>query len=80
MVGQFRRQAEGGGEGLPNMDTILVTAEEIASGMAFLHSQGVIHGDLTGGAYRNACLCFKLGSAWAGWSLYRCAGAQATFC
>lgn len=49
MVGQFRRQVEGGGEGPPNMDTILVTAEEIATGMAFLHSQGIVHGDLTGG-------------------------------
>ena len=52
MVGQFRRQAEGGGEGPPNMDTILVTAEEIAAGMAFLHSQGIIHGDLTGGEHQ----------------------------
>ncbi|KAK9825366.1 hypothetical protein WJX81_004837 [Elliptochloris bilobata] len=47
--GQFRRPIEGGGEGPPNMDMILVTAQEIASGMAFLHSHGIIHGDLTGG-------------------------------
>ena len=49
MAGHFRRSVEGGGEGPPNMDMILATAEEIASGMAFLHTQGIIHGDLTGG-------------------------------
>ena len=49
VAGQFKRSVEGGGEGPPNMEVILATAEEIASGMAFLHSQGIIHGDLTGG-------------------------------
>ena len=35
---------------LPNMPVILATAQEIASGMAFLHQHGIVHGDLTGGA------------------------------
>ena len=33
----------------PSLPIILTTACEIASAMAFLHGQGIIHGDLTGG-------------------------------
>lgn len=33
----------------PNVRTLLTTAAEIASGMAFLHSRGITHGDLSGG-------------------------------
>ena len=33
----------------PNMATILTTALEVASAMAFLHEHGIVHGDLTGG-------------------------------
>ncbi len=33
----------------PNVRMLLTTAAEIASGMAFLHSRGIIHGDLSGG-------------------------------
>lgn len=48
--GHFMQSGEGGGAPQPNMDMVLTTAEEIASGMAFLHAQGIVHGDLTGGA------------------------------
>ena len=30
-----------------NMEAVMATAGQIASGMAFLHSRGVIHGDLS---------------------------------
>jgi len=33
----------------PDMPVVLATAREIASGMAFLHGHGIIHGDLAGG-------------------------------
>jgi serine/threonine protein kinase len=33
----------------PNMGAIQATAQEIASGMSFLHEQGIVHGDLAGG-------------------------------
>ncbi|CAL8470312.1 g9854 [Coccomyxa elongata] len=36
-------------DGVPNLATILAVAREVASGMAFLHEHGVVHGDLTGG-------------------------------
>lgn len=38
-------------DGAPNLATILAVAREIASGMAFLHERGVVHGDLTGGVH-----------------------------
>ena len=41
----FRRTPDG----QPNWATLLTTAAEIASGMAFLHARGVVHGDLSGG-------------------------------
>ena len=34
----------------PCLPIILETGQEIASAMAYLHGQGIIHGDLTGGA------------------------------
>jgi len=34
---------------LPDVPVILATAQEVASGMAFLHEHGIIHGDLAGG-------------------------------
>ena len=78
MAGQFKRSVEGGGEGPPNMDMILATAEEIASGMAFLHSQGIIHGDLTGGEVELAASGAPLDRTTA---VYEGgAGVQATFC
>ena len=33
---------------LPNMTNILLTASEMASGMAYVHSLGILHGDLKG--------------------------------
>ena len=36
-------------DALPNMGAILATAQEIASGMAFLHEHSIVHGDLAGG-------------------------------
>ena len=33
----------------PDMPVVLATARQIASGMAFLHGHGIIHGDLAGG-------------------------------
>ena len=79
MAGQFRRSVEGGGEGPPNMDMILATAEEVASGMAFLHSQGIIHGDLTGGERQLAALGLSL-TGLPGYVLEGGADAQATSC
>jgi serine/threonine protein kinase len=35
-----------GGPAPPNILAVLSTAREIASGMAYLHSRGVVHGDL----------------------------------
>ena len=32
----------------PNMPAIVATAREIAAAMAYLHAQGILHGDLTG--------------------------------
>ena len=43
--GWFR--AEPGGTA--NVMTVLATAMEIASGMAFLHSRDIVHGDLSSG-------------------------------
>ena len=42
------------GDGAPNLATILATAAQVAEGMRFLHSQDVVHGDLTGGARATA--------------------------
>ena len=33
----------------PNLPVIATTASEIAMGMEFLHSQGIVHGDLSSG-------------------------------
>lgn len=33
--------------GMPNVLAVLLTAREIASGMAYLHSSGALHGDLS---------------------------------
>ncbi|KAK9824876.1 hypothetical protein WJX74_002458 [Apatococcus lobatus] len=33
---------------IPNMASILLTARELASGMAYVHSLGILHGDLKG--------------------------------
>lgn len=38
-----------------NAAMVLATAGEIASGMAFLHSRGIVHGDLSSGVF-----CFGL--------------------
>ena len=35
-------------DSLPNMHAVLLTAQEVASAMQFLHSQGIVHGDLSG--------------------------------
>lgn len=35
----------------PDMRALLTTLREIAAGMAFLHSQDVLHCDLTGGLW-----------------------------
>lgn len=44
---------------LPDVPVILATAQEVASGMAFLHEHGIIHGDLAGGEtfFWKHCLC-----------------------
>ena len=49
--GWFRKEREltRPGSAIPNTETILATALDIAEGVAFLHAQGVVHGDLTGG-------------------------------
>ena len=39
-------------DGPPNFSTILASAAELAAGMAYLHSQGMVHGDLSSGAAR----------------------------
>ena len=36
-------------DGPPNLGTILAIAQQIAGGMSYLHSRGIIHGDLAGG-------------------------------
>ncbi len=38
-------------DGPPNLTLVLCTAGEIASGMAHLHSRGIVHGDLSSGAF-----------------------------
>ena len=45
--GVFRQQTSP--TALADVPIILATAQEIASGMAFLHQHGIVHGDLTGG-------------------------------
>ncbi len=41
----------------PHMGAILATAQEIASGMAFLHKHSIVHGDLAGGTPRQLHQC-----------------------
>lgn len=36
-------------KGPTNLPIVLATAKEMASGLAFLHSQGLVHGDLSSG-------------------------------
>lgn len=50
--GWFRKERDltRPGSGVPYIDQILAVALDIAEGMAFLHAQDVVHGDLTGGA------------------------------
>ena len=38
----------------PNLPVITATAGEIALGMEFLHSQGIVHGDLSSGLQSSA--------------------------
>lgn len=48
--GWFRKERElAKAGGVPDIDIILAAAQDIAEGMAFLHSRDVVHGDLTGG-------------------------------
>ena len=37
-------------DGPPNFSTVLASATELAAGMAYLHSKGMVHGDLSSGA------------------------------
>ncbi len=47
-------------DGPPNMATVLATAGEIASGMAHLHSRGIVHGDLSSGlSTSTSCAVFS---------------------
>ncbi|GFH12752.1 predicted protein, partial [Haematococcus lacustris] len=41
------RDMQSGGQGRPNMSAILQTAYEVASALNYLHSHGVVHGDLS---------------------------------
>lgn len=45
--GLFRQEVSP--DALPDIATILTTALEVASAMAFLHEHSIVHGDLTGG-------------------------------
>lgn len=36
-------------DGTANLPVVVSTAAEIASGMSFLHSRGIVHGDLSSG-------------------------------
>ncbi len=41
--------------GQANIEAILATAKEIAAGMAYLHADNVLHGDLTAGNILLTC-------------------------
>ena len=47
--GWFRKERQLTAPNIPDVETILASAQDIAEGMAFLHAQDVVHGDLTGG-------------------------------
>ncbi len=42
-AGHFRDSTEGGA---PRLDAIIATAKEFCAAVAYLHSMGVVHGDL----------------------------------
>ena len=52
--GWFR--AEPHTSGGPNLPVVTATISEIALGMEFLHSQGIVHGDLSSGMARSHML------------------------
>ena len=55
--GWFRAGPDNSGG--PNLPVVAATISEIALGMEFLHSQGIVHGDLSSGASHshNANFC-----------------------
>ena len=55
--GWFRGDSSNSGG--PNLPVIAATISEIALGMEFLHSQGIVHGDLSSGALLPV-ICFPL--------------------
>ena len=47
--GWFRAGPDNSGG--PNLPVVAATISEIALGMEFLHSQGIVHGDLSSGVF-----------------------------